>query len=436
VIARVVLAAGVMVAAGMVAAPAQAVNGTVTGDFVCESSAAVAGVAGTSLGDTRKLDSTAHLDPTVAAGAPAVALVTVLAPPTKALPLSPPVALTDVTVSSVDVQLDVFTVAGTNSPTGITGAPDVANGSLALVGVDIAAQDAATPWPITIADVPVTLPAGQLGDRQWVRLKALTIHWSSTTDGIPSGTTTCRLVAEAVGGSTTVEQPLTDALSPLSRQYPESKTDFTSAAPATFGDFLLRNNVTQVAAGGGGDDSCVVTPPDTSCDTGQEIGGEVTPGSLRQDVSRHPDNPSSTALLLRDSITGQDHVTVGVVDQTMLGSLNPITVTDQRGGAAGWSLTAQLDGPLADVSGFTIPTGSVSVTGLSCAPTTGSATRRLGAGGVLDTTVTLCGVDTGVDDSAGSSGGGQYTVDGTLEVDVPAFQPAGEYSATLYVTLA
>jgi hypothetical protein len=42
----------------------------------------------------------------------------------------------------------------------------------------------------------------------------------------------------------------------------------------------------------------------------------------------------------------------------------------------------------------------------------------------------------GVDDSAGQSGSGQYTIGGRFELTVPAFQKAGQYSATLQLTLA
>ena len=50
--------------------------------------------------------------------------------------------------------------------------------------------------------------------------------------------------------------------------------------------------------------------------------------------------------------------------------------------------------------------------------------------------MTLCGVDPGVDDSDGQlRAGGQYTVTGAVELTVPAFQKAGEYTSTLVITL-
>ena len=41
---------------------------------------------------------------------------------------------------------------------------------------------------------------------------------------------------------------------------------------------------------------------------------------------------------------GAAAVTVDTTSQVMEGALNPVTVTDVRGGTAGWSLTAALSG--------------------------------------------------------------------------------------------
>ena len=121
----------------------------------------------------------------------------------------------------------------------------------------------------------------------------------------------------------------------------------------------------------------------------------------------------------------------------MYGALNPITVTDVRGGTAGWSLTAQLSGPFTEVGGGADrrERGALGRLGVRAARRIGDAHTGRRREPPASSAVTLCGVDPGVDDSAGQSGGGQYVVSGTVELTVPAFQKAGEYSSTLVITL-
>ena len=115
--------------------------------------------------------------------------------------------------------------------------------------------------------------------------------------------------------------------------------------------------------------------------------------------------------------------------------MNPVTVADLRGGTAGWSLTAQLSGAFSEIGGGSISASAASLTGVSCTPVAGSASHVDGTGGTLSGPVTLCGVDPGTDDSSGDSGGGSYVISGNLNLVVPAFQKAGEYTSTMTITL-
>ena len=76
-------------------------------------------------------------------------------------------------------------------------------------------------------------------------------------------------------------------------------------------------------------------------------------------------------------------VTVDTTRQVMEGALNPVTVTDVRGGTAGWSLTASLSGPFTEVGSGQIASSARSSSQVGCAPLAGSATRDPGSGGTL-----------------------------------------------------
>ena len=374
--------------------------------------------------------------------APVKATVTVTAPASGAMPASPPVALADVVITQYDVRLDIFTTT-TNSPAGITGAP-----ATGAVGTSPSCSRSRpvpwrlrTPWAAPVEDIEVQLPAGTPGQRQWLRLKELTYHWSAASGSI-LGTTDCRLVGPIVAASGTVETPLYGFFSSLSSTWPESATNFSAGSPGTFGSFGARVTVTDVNGAGSGtpSSSCTVTDP-SGCTTGQQVTATVTAGSLTQEAAKAGSNPSSTAIVLTKddgnsgTYSGASAVTVSTTSQLMEGALNPVTVTDVRGGTAGWSLTAALSGPFTEVGSGQIAESAAKLVQVGCSPLAGSATRNPGSGGTLSSAVTLCGVDPGVDDSDGQSGGGQYTVTGTVELTVPAFQKAGEYASTLVITL-
>lgn len=424
------------------ATPSAAIGSATAGTFLCENS--IVGDAlstGTAAGTPQTLMSVISAPTTTNdVSTPTVVTVSVQAPPTGTLPLSPSVPLTGVAISKVSVRLDIYESA-TNSPTTIAGAPTSAALGVFEPAVALTLGDLAPRSPIAGAPVSVTIPPSSVGTRQWLRLKEFAYDWTAT--GVLSGSTRCRLVgaAQNTASGGTVQDPIFLFLTSESQQYPEPATDFTSGS-ATFDSFAARLTVTDVnGAGTGSSSSSCTVDGVTPCTTDQNVNATVEPGSLAQAASAADSNPSSTAIVLTadDGSTGTfggaEEVTVGTTPQLMEGALNPVTVTDTRGGTAGWSLTAELSGPFTEVGGGQMAEATATLGSVVCAPTSGSATRKTGAGGTLSSAVTLCGVDPGVDDSAGQSGGGQYTVSGRFELTVPAFQKAGEYTSTLVITL-
>ena len=232
-------AAASAVVAGLLTVPtASALGSPVAGSFLCESSSSSLG--GTVVGNPQTLLSTITVPASTSdIASPVKATVTVTAPSGGSMPASPPVALADVVMTQYDVRLDIFTTT-TNSPAAITGAP--ATGALGIkkVVVPIAGSPVLprTPWAAPVDNIEVQLPAGTPGQRQWLRLKELTYHWSAASGSI-LGTTTCRLVGPIVAASGTVETPLYGFFSSLSSTWPESATNFSSSDPATFGSELV-----------------------------------------------------------------------------------------------------------------------------------------------------------------------------------------------------
>jgi hypothetical protein len=421
------------------AAPASAALGDpVDGSFVCETTLVGAGgFAGTTINAAPvQLESTITLPGS--GTSPVNASVTVSPVGAGSMPVSPPLDLVGVTVTQVGARLDVYR-SPTNSATAITGPVDMATGTTAVLGAP-GTQFASTPWAVpggfTVTGIPVT---GAAGDRVWVRLKSLTYTFSATGY---TGSTLCRLAGASAGGSSTVVDPIYGSLSDFSAQYPESATDLDLGLGETALRAELGNRVTITGTvAPPPSSSCTVTDP-SGCTTGQQITATVTAGTLSQQADAAGSNPSSTAIVLTEQDAGDKYtyagtpaVTTATVAQVMEGALNPVTVTDVRGGTAGWSLTAELSGPFTEVGTGVMPESAAKLVQVGCAPLAGSATRTTGTGGTLSNAVTLCGVDPGVDDSDGQSGGGQYEVTGAVELTVPAFQKAGEYSATLVITL-
>jgi hypothetical protein len=149
-------------------------------------------------------------------------------------------------------------------------------------------------------------------------------------------------------------------------------------------------------------------------------------------------------------------ITTPLAPAVIAGTLNDITVSDNRGGTNGWSLTAT-------GTSFTgVPSGTIAASALTATPSCAAATNStawdysavgktaisgfddtLSAGGVtagsaaqaFGSTVNLCTKDTTANSTTGSTGG-VYNVTSSLSLTVPAFQQAARYTAVVTVTLA
>jgi hypothetical protein len=131
-------------------------------------------------------------------------------------------------------------------------------------------------------------------------------------------------------------------------------------------------------------------------------------------------------------------VSTNTVAQTLTSAINPIRVTDLRGGAAGWSLTAALTSSVKNAANNTIPDGNLALGSISCANSTfttlnataGTAGTFAGA----TTAATARTVCTGPAAVNGSSSG-EWTASAPVSLTVPAFQAAGSYTGTITFTL-
>jgi hypothetical protein len=172
---------------------------------------------------------------------------------------------------------------------------------------------------------------------------------------------------------------------------------------------------------------------------------------------------SATTPVVGTSNVNTDNTTVNLGTLTtplapvvIAGTLNDITVSDNRGGTNGWSLTAS-------GTSFTgVPAGQIAASNLKATPSCAAATNStawdysavgktaisgfddtLNAGGVtagsaaqaFGSTVNLCTKNTTVNGTTGSTGG-VYNVTSSLALTVPAFQQAARYTAVVTITLA
>lgn len=220
-------------------------------------------------------------------------------------------------------------------------------------------------------------------------------------------------------------------------------------------------------------DQCIAYTGDSTggagCNTKQNVNVSVLQGNLTQRVYTNAaattgsSDSSATTPVVGTANTNSDATTVNLGTITtplapavIAGTLNDITVSDNRGGTNGWSLTAT-------GTGFTgVPSGTIAASALTATPSCAAATNStawdysavgktaisgfddtLSAGGVtagsaaqaFGSTVNLCTKDTTANSTTGSTGG-VYNVTSSLELTVPAFQQAARYTAVVTVTLA
>ncbi|MFK3978933.1 HtaA domain-containing protein [Micromonospora sp. NPDC050397] len=176
---------------------------------------------------------------------------------------------------------------------------------------------------------------------------------------------------------------------------------------------------------------------DRSQDTFTPVSFATAPGGGSVDQEITASVRQTGALLLTSS---GSTVALGAVDPggTATGQLNKVTVTDQRGTDAGWSLIGQVEN-FATATGGVIaadnlgwaPTASFVDDGLVGAPgvVAPGAVASPGEGTGLATARTLC-------TSAAGASAGKFECTAQLSLGVPASTTPGDYTATLTVTLS
>jgi len=220
-------------------------------------------------------------------------------------------------------------------------------------------------------------------------------------------------------------------------------------------------------------DQCIAYTGDLTggagCATKQNVNVSVLQGNLTQRVYTNAaatsgsSTSAATTPVVGTANTNSDATTVNLGTITtplapavIAGTLNDITVSDNRGGTNGWSLTAT-------GSGFTgVPSGTIAASALTATPSCAAATSStawdysavgktaisgfdasLNAGGItagsaaqaFGSTVNLCTKSTAVNATTGSTGG-VFNVTSSLSLTVPAFQKAARYTALVTITLA
>ncbi|GIH02422.1 hypothetical protein Rhe02_04890 [Rhizocola hellebori] len=161
-------------------------------------------------------------------------------------------------------------------------------------------------------------------------------------------------------------------------------------------------------------DSCA-----SPCPLAYNLTQVVTGGSLAMARTAGSSNISLSGITLNGSV------------QESSGTLSALTVTDYRGSTFGWSLVATLS----DFTGT--PGGTISKANLFWSPlcvstpgATNAVTAVAGSAGPVDA-ATLCSAPA---DPAGT--GGSFDASAALALTVPANQLAGNYTATLTITLS
>jgi hypothetical protein len=199
-------------------------------------------------------------------------------------------------------------------------------------------------------------------------------------------------------------------------------------------------------------DRCIAYSGDQTggagCDTAQEVNISIVSGDLTQRTYASGPNPNSTTIDLDTKISP--------LAPTLISSpLNEVIITDQRGGTSGWSLTASLTS-FETPGGQTIGGSRASITPVCAAATTSNAfdptsptiqlipgfdpstvAPGLATGGLqtLGSTINLC-TKSAATGTISQSTSGVYSLSGTFNLDLPAFQAAGDYVAVLTVTLS
>ena len=264
------------------------------------------------------------------------------------------------------------------------------------------------------------------------------------------------------GGSSIANPPFTTS-TPLA-------DIITTCTPQSTSDYAARTGIFGPAPTSPVDRCVAQSPLDplpVGCDTEQVLEVSVTAGSLTQRAFTNS-TPTVGSVdgtgggLTSNVNSSATQINMGTIEtpvapSAILGRMNDITVTDNRGSTFGWTLSASLtdsDG-IASTADMTSDVLAVSP---SCTPATPANAWDYSAAGqvaipgfdptfvapganagpsgqTFDNVVALCTKDLSENSITGSTGG-VYTVEGALTLTVPAFQAADTYTATMTITLA
>ena len=229
-----------------------------------------------------------------------------------------------------------------------------------------------------------------------------------------------------------VNDPLTTIVSVIG-----TPAGASTAATAGFAYSNVNNNCDATAA---------------ACSTQQELKLQVQPGTLSQwalcsgvpaaDLtSACNGNPNSVTVdfgafnteAADNTVSNADgSITVG--SDEIARALNPIRVTDARGGLDIWSLTADLPNLADGAKTITADNVTVNPTCTGIGATSGPGITAGANGQDFGSQVTLCNND-GTANITTSSSSGVYEITGQLGLVIPAFQATGNYSSIMQITL-
>jgi hypothetical protein len=222
-------------------------------------------------------------------------------------------------------------------------------------------------------------------------------------------------------------------------------------------------------------DRCIAQAADTTggsgCNTKQNVNVSVLQGQLVQRAyTNSTPTTGSTNSAATTPVAGTSNVnanattinlgtvTSPLAPTAIVGNLNDITVSDNRGGTFGWTLSAAMPSFSGTPSGAIANTAAV-VTSTCAAASNSTAydysnasTSPVAISGFDDTlnasgatagatsaalgsSINLCTKNTTTNATTGSTGG-VYNVGGTITLTVPAFQKAAVYVTTMTITLA
>jgi hypothetical protein len=221
-------------------------------------------------------------------------------------------------------------------------------------------------------------------------------------------------------------------------------------------------------------DRCIAQAADTTggagCNTKQNVNVSVLQGQLVQRAyTNSTPTTGSTNSAATTPVAGTSNVnanattinlgtvTSPLAPTAIVGNLNDITVSDNRGGTFGWTLSAAMPSFSGTPSGAIANTAAV-VTSTCAAASNSTAydysnasTSPVAISGFDDTlnasgasagatsaalgsSINLCTKNTTTNATTGSTGG-VYNVGGTITLTVPAFQKAAVYVTTMTITL-